>query len=60
MTHTGHPHQWGAPPDPALLDLGDGWDWLTISIPINHADTDVEQVAREAADAARAALTEPS
>jgi hypothetical protein len=39
-----------------LPDLGPGWDWLqlTIPIPINHVD--VEQIAHEAADAARAAL----
>jgi hypothetical protein len=41
----------------ALPDLGEGWDWLQLSIPVNRADTDIEQVAHEAADAARAALT---
>jgi hypothetical protein len=43
-----------------LPDLGDGWDWLQLTIPINHDHVDVEQVAREAADAARAALTQPT
>jgi hypothetical protein len=44
----------------ALPDLGDGWDYLTITIPVDRANIDVEQVAREAADAARAALTHPA
>jgi hypothetical protein len=43
-----------------LPDLGPGWDWLQLTIPINRNDYDIEQVAREAADAARAALTHPA
>jgi hypothetical protein len=64
MTHTAHPHgarrSPTAAPTPALPDLGPGWDWLTITIPINHANLDIEQIAHEAADAARAALTHPA
>jgi hypothetical protein len=58
MTHTAHPH--GAHPAGALPDLGPGWDYLTITIPINHANIDIEQIAHEAADAARTILNKPA
>jgi hypothetical protein len=61
VTHTAHPHgAHPAAPAPPLPDLGPGWDWLTITIPINHANIDIEQVAHEAADAARAILNKPA